>query len=204
MQTQNVNVKTAASESKETGGKTRFYPSAYEPGISLREDIYQAQFSIEITGGYTYPEDDSEPGSGLQYSMGVWTFGAFASLSDAVSSIEALYAQWEAGEYKTSFSQLVYGTPGDQFTPEFVRVIDRHNDLALGAVVDHGVHWVAPVETLRDLVQVMGNIENSKDGGCETVQEKNRQLALIHYRYWKHPEVESLINRIASPAINVF
>ena len=204
MQTHNVNVKTATKESSETGGKTRFYPSAYEPGISLREDIYQAQFSIEVTGEYTYPEDDSEPGSGLQHDMGTWTFGAFASLSDAVKSIEAIYGQWKADEYKTSFSQLVYGTPGEQFDPEFVRIIDRHNDLALGAVVDQGLYWVSPIGTLRDLTEVMERIEALKDGGPVTLLEEKLKLSLIHSRYWKHPEIDQLITRTDSSTHHVF
>ena len=204
MQTQNVNVKTAASESRKTGAKPRFYPSAYEPGISLREDIYQAQFSIEVTGEYTYPEDDSEPGSGLQHGHGTWTFGAFASLSDAVSSMEAIYGQWKAGDYKTNISLLIFGHVDDRFDPEYVRIIDRHNDLALGAVVDQGLYWVSPIGTLRDLTEVMERIEALKDGGPVTLLEEKLKLSLIHSRYWKHPEIDQLITRTDSSTHHVF
>ncbi|QCR38913.1 hypothetical protein [Nissabacter sp. SGAir0207] len=207
MQTHNVNVKTATKESSETGGKPRFYPSAYEPGVSLREDVYQTQFYLEVEGQYTLPEDDSEPGSGKRYCYGEWEFGAFTSLRDAVRKIEAIYAQWKISGYKTDLCQLVYGVPdghSGRFAPEFVRILDRHNDLALGAVIDQEVQWVTPVATLRDFVEVMNKVDSLNYGWPETRQEKILGLSLIHSRYWKHEEVNALINRTASPASNVF
>ncbi len=114
-----------------------FFHTPYEPGISLREDIFNRQFIAEVMGSVEYLEDDRNQGSfyrteSLQISGGA----TIAEIIDRLMVINRSDS-WPIRDEEADYydPELGHDCGPQSFYPGQIRILDRFGRLVIGEVL---------------------------------------------------------------------
>ncbi|MBP2834686.1 hypothetical protein [Dickeya parazeae] len=167
-----------------------FLRTPYEPGVVLREDIFNKQFVAVVSGRTLYHFYDDERTVDSVFRDGSFRV-AGATISEVIDRV-------------TDRLGCVYS-----FHPKYIQIYDRFGRLVLGAVYTNGIRWTKPVQSdaesadLRakcDEIDREAEIEASDD--CSDAAEKLWEsvrvmlLADVDRRWRQHPDVLSILSLV--------
>lgn len=119
----------------------KFLPSQYEHGVSLREDIYNTQFTIILSQIVTH-----------NYTKIVKIKKQFKSISDALSFIEH--------HVNKKYQKCIYNA---KFKATNISIIDRYNEnVVCGEILNHNINWFYPIKTLFEEEELRSTQESLK------------------------------------------
>ncbi|HAV1239741.1 TPA: hypothetical protein JGU28_004522 [Salmonella enterica] len=188
-----------------------FLHTPYEPGVSLREDIFNRQFSVEVTGRMTYPQDN--PGYGTYDCEETLTACEAATISDAVARLLQLYESdsWPIRDANTGYDDDC--GPVD-FCPYMVKIFDRHHRLVMGGDFKSrkGINWFPPVTDGQAITELKIQQKRLLDQAAEESGWDNYETArslwreadylslhLVHKKYASLPEAVQLTSHVLHP-----
>lgn len=182
-----------------------FFRTPYEPGVSLRWDIYHRQFRVEVTGMFEYPEDDLM--CGTYKTQGTLIICETSTFTDAVNKLKIMYKanSWPFRDKDDDHyydSDLGRDMGPLNFYPMTVIIYDRHNRKVLGGVLSGGiVTWAHPVTKEAELYKMFKKLrdEGSYEHGWndyETARSLWHEagLLLLHVvdsKYQLHSEINA-------------
>ncbi|ACX86445.1 hypothetical protein F6Q06_09565 [Pectobacterium parmentieri] len=187
-----------------------FFHTPYEPGISLREDIFNRQFTADVMGSVEYLEDDRSYGSfyrteSLQISGG-------ATIAEIIDRLTVIYRDdsWPFRDEDADYydPDLGHDCGPQSFYPSQIRILDRFGKLVLGGVfAGDGIQWTKPVSSDVEAKQLYSECEElCKEAAIEASwdnystaermrEQANRLLLADADRRWRqHPEVLALVS----------
>ncbi|MDN8554971.1 hypothetical protein [Citrobacter werkmanii] len=193
-----------------------FLPTTYEPGVSLRYDIFNRQFTVEVTGRMYYPEDD--PVYGTYSCEETLTVCEAATINEAATRLLQLYESdnWPIRDENIDYydANLGHDCGPVDFYPYTVKIVDRHGRLVLGGNFrsGNGINWFPPVidsqaiaelEMQRERLLSQAAYEHGWDN-YETARALWREadylsLHFAHKKYTSLSEVENLISHTPHP-----
>ncbi|MBA5206051.1 hypothetical protein F9U39_19880 [Pectobacterium versatile] len=185
-----------------------FFHTPYEPGISLREDIFNRQFIAEVMGSVEYLEDDRNYGSfyrteSLQISGGA----TIAEIIDRLMVINRSDS-WPIRDEEADYydPELGHDCGPQSFYPGQIRILDRFGRLVIGGVfAGEGILWTPPVSSDAEANQLYSQCEELRKEAAieaswdnystaERMRDKANTLLLADVdRHWRqYPEVLAL------------
>ncbi|GKW25791.1 hypothetical protein PEC311524_33850 [Pectobacterium carotovorum subsp. carotovorum] len=187
-----------------------FFHTPYEPGISLREDIFNRQFTADVMGSVEYLEDDRNYGSfyrteSLQISGG-------ATIAEIIDRLTVIYRDdsWPFRDEDADYydPDLGHDSGPQSFYPSQIRILDRFGKLVLGGVfAGDGIQWTKPVSSDVEAKQLYSQCEELRKEAAieaswdnystaERMREQANRLSLADAdRRWRqHPEVLALVS----------
>ncbi|CCW29053.1 conserved hypothetical protein [Xenorhabdus nematophila F1] len=134
--------------------KLSFLHTPYEPGVSLRSDVFQTQFSVLVSGDAEYPEDD--PVYGTYYSEKTLIVCNTSTLTDAVQQLKAIIDEgsWVFRDEGVDYYDPDFGSDMGpiSFIPRKVTIYDRYNRRLLGGRIASEIIWARQVTRKDELV----------------------------------------------------
>ncbi|KGA39223.1 hypothetical protein ACIPR7_18065 [Pectobacterium parvum] len=184
-----------------------FFHTPYEPGISLREDIFNRQFTADVMGSVEYLEDDR---SGSFYRTESLQISGGATLVEAIDRLMTLYSSdsWPFRDEDADYydPDLGHDCGPQSFYPSQIRILDRFGRLVIGGVfAGDGILWTPPVSSDVEVNQLYSQCEELRKEAAieaswdnystaERMRDKANTLLLADVdRHWRqYPEVLAL------------
>ncbi|MCG3472344.1 hypothetical protein L7750_18780 [Xenorhabdus bovienii] len=131
----------------------RFLPTPYEPGVSLRWDIFHSQFTVIVTGKSEYPEDD--PIYGTYEAKRTLEVCKGSTLTKVIRKLNAMLRKdkWPFRDENVDYYDPDFGRDMGPlgFNPQSVMIYDRYGRKALGGRIAKKVIWALPITQKADL-----------------------------------------------------
>ena len=126
-----------------------FVSNPYEPGKSLRQDLFERQFTVLLHGSMELLEDS---GRGTFHIEGYCQLGQCGVLDEILPiALEAV----RQDRYPTPAAALA-------FCPKRISVSDRHGHLVMAGKVNQvtrSIDWIAPCRTAEEEKVVLAQIQ---------------------------------------------
>lgn len=183
----------------------QFIHTPYEPGVSLRADVYARQFSVVVSGTTVYPEDDLNYGTYTrEESFNVCRAGTLRDVISDVSDINQRITWPFRDDDKDYYDpELGHDCGPISFWAHSVSISDRFGRKVFGGCIRSGrIIWVTPVkdnvEASRlhehcDALCTQASLESSWDNfsTAKDLRREADQLLLADVApFWRqHPEV---------------
>ncbi|MBD1226026.1 hypothetical protein [Xenorhabdus griffiniae] len=183
----------------------KFLRTPYEPGVSLRWDIYHRQFRVEVTGMFEYPEDDSIYGT--YKNKGTLIICETSTFTDAVNKLKIMYKanSWPFRDKDEDYyydPDLGRDMGPINFYPMTVIIYDRHNRKVLGGeLLNGGITWAHPITNETELYKMHKKFWDEGSGehrwnDYETARQMWHKagLLLLHVvdsKYQLHDEINA-------------
>lgn len=195
-----------------------FLHTPYESGVSLREDIFNKQFTVNVTGIMIYPEYD--PRYGIYEQEETLIVCESATVSNAAARLLQIYesAHWPIRDTETDYyaADLGHDCGPVEFYPHTVKILNRHHELVLGGDFSspEGINWFPPVTNAPSLARLktqqqelfsLASTESAWDN-YETARSLRRDAELLslyfaHKKYAYLPEIKYLISEALYPSL---
>jgi len=187
----------------------QFIHTPYEPGVSLRADVYARQFSVVVAGTTTYPEDDLNCGTYTREET--YSVCTGATLSEVITQITEISQRraWAFRDEEKDYydAELGHDCGPVSFFAQSVCISDRLGRKVLGGCIRNGkIFWIIPVKdnaAAAKLHQQCNALlaEAAFESGwdnfstAKTLRREARQLLLADVApFWRqHPEVLALM-----------
>ncbi|MDE9447301.1 hypothetical protein KKJ04_17290 [Xenorhabdus bovienii] len=170
----------------------RFLPTPYEPGVSLRWDIFHSQFTVIVTGMFKYSE--CAPFNGTYQIEGTLTICKESTLTNAIQKLNVIFLEsnWpfqdeNIGYYDPNFRRDVEPL---SFKPQSVMIYDRYNRKVLGGRIESKIIWARPVTQEADFIALYDEYERLNSyaaceygwNNCSTARSlwHSAELLLLH------------------------
>ncbi|WP_226092976.1 hypothetical protein LF929_016170 [Dickeya oryzae] len=170
---------------------TVFLHTPYEPGVALRQDVFNKQFVAVVSGQIEYRVNNEEFADDLVFRDASFRVTG-ATITEVVDRVTS------------EVNDRLENT--NKFHPKYIQIHDRFDRLVLCAVYTNGIRWTKPVQSdaesadLRakcDEIDREAELEASDDYSyvAERLWESVRVMLLadVDRRWRQHPEVLSIL-----------
>ncbi|PHM27826.1 hypothetical protein [Xenorhabdus innexi] len=146
-----------------------FLHTPYEPGVSLRLDVFQRQITVLVSGDAEYPDDD--PNYGTYYSEKTLFVCSAPMLTDAVQQLKSTIDKnsWVFRDEGVDYYDPDFGRDMGpmSFIPRAVMIYDRYHRRLLGGRIASasGITWARPVTRKDELIALEKERERLNDKG---------------------------------------
>ncbi|GKW07673.1 hypothetical protein [Pectobacterium carotovorum] len=189
-----------------------FFHTPYEPGISLREDIFNRQFTADVMGSVEYLDDYWSYGSGSFYRNELLQISGGSTIAEIIDRLTVIYRDdsWPFRDEDADYydPDLGHDCGPQSFSPRQVRILDRFGKLVLGGVfAGDNIQWTRPVssdveakklysqsEELREDAAIEASWDNYSTAERMREQANRLLLADADRRWRQHPEVLALVS----------
>ncbi|MCI4031508.1 hypothetical protein [Dickeya dianthicola] len=186
-----------------------FLRTPYEPGVALREDVFNEQFVAVVAGSAEYPEDDPTYGSYYRDKTLYVSYGATISSVIERLLVIAMNDNWPLRDDDIDYydEHLGHDCGPKNFYPKQIRILDRFGKLVLGGVfAGDSIKWTDPVRNDADSSKLHARCEEITDEAAieaswdnystaERMRDSARTMLLadVDRRWRQHPEVLSIL-----------